>query len=402
MALKGPSRHSLRSRRRGITILYVVIAMTMLLGLTSLAVDYARVQCAKTELLQAATASARGAVVQLSNGVTATQNAAVTWGSYNTANGHSVVIDPNNDVVFGSWDSSAHTFTALSGSARTSANAVQVSAHLAKSRGTGVTLTFGQIFGQGTCDVDSTAIAVTRGSGYEFVGINSLTMSGGSSDSYYSGVSPTGYISSPNGQASLASNGLVTLSGGSTCDGTVALGPSGSTSFTGGSSANATTRLSQPLSYPNSSAGSAATSNNNSNVPGSYLDGSRNFDTGGSTVSLPGGIYYFNNFTVGNTLTFTGPATIYVTGTATWNKTVTACGNIPGNLQIYMCSSNPFTANGNLNYCATVYAPQSVVKLQGGCTFLGSVVGLTLTISGGGNIYCDQSYSVPGSVSIVR
>lgn len=377
--------------------------MPVLLGLASLAIDFARVQLAKSELLHAATAAARGAASQLSSGVTATQNAAVTWGGYNSANGSSVVIDPNNDVTFGTWDTSAHTFTALSGSARSGANAVQITAHLAKSRGTGVSLTFGQIFGQSSCDVNATAIALTTGSPYQCVGINSVALSGGSQDSYYSSTSTTGYSTSPNGQASIASNGTVTLSGGSHTNGTVYLGPSGSTVLTGGSTINgSTTTLSQPLSYPNASAGSAATTNDNANISSTYLDASRNFNTGGSAVSLPGGIYYFNNFTVGNTLTFTGPATIYVTGTAVWNKTVTAYNSVPGNLQVYMCSSNPFTTNGNSYFTACVYAPQSVCQVKGGGNWVGSMVGLTLAVSGGGHFYCDQSYSPPGGVSIVK
>ena len=144
---------------RGSVLVYVIVMMTALTGFASLAVDYARVQLVKTELLRAADAAARAAASQLANGVTATQNAAVTWGGYNLADTTSVVIDPTNDVDFGTWDTSARTFTVLTGAARTSANAVRVTARRTLARGTGVKLWFGQVIGQSSCDTTSSAIA---------------------------------------------------------------------------------------------------------------------------------------------------------------------------------------------------------------------------------------------------
>ena len=46
-------------RRSGVTVVYTIILLTALIGLASLAVDYARVQLAKTELQRAADAAAR-------------------------------------------------------------------------------------------------------------------------------------------------------------------------------------------------------------------------------------------------------------------------------------------------------------------------------------------------------
>src|SRR5439155_696119 len=80
----------------------------------SLATDYGRVQLAKTQILAAADAAGRAAAAAFSGGVSAAQDAAVAAAADNSADGSSVVIDPNNDVEFGSWDSSAATFTALS------------------------------------------------------------------------------------------------------------------------------------------------------------------------------------------------------------------------------------------------------------------------------------------------
>ena len=131
----------------------------LLTGMVSLGVDWGHVQLTKTQLLQAADAAARAAAVQLTNGVTATQNAAVLWGGYSQADGTSVVIDPVNDVDFGTWDTSARTFVVLSGAARTNANSVRVWARRTAVRSTAIKLTFGAVIGINTCDANTSAIA---------------------------------------------------------------------------------------------------------------------------------------------------------------------------------------------------------------------------------------------------
>src|SRR5947209_8754344 len=104
--------------RRGFTAIYAIIILLALCGFTSLAVDWGRVQLVKTELQSAADAAARAAADQVPNGISAVQNAAVTWGGYNNAAESTVAIDGTNDVEFGTWNSSNRTFTVLSGNAR--------------------------------------------------------------------------------------------------------------------------------------------------------------------------------------------------------------------------------------------------------------------------------------------
>ena len=72
------------------TVVYVALLMTMLIGFASLGVDWAEVQLAKTQLLAASDAASRAAAANIGNGVTAAQNAAVLYG------GAPVALSPEN------------------------------------------------------------------------------------------------------------------------------------------------------------------------------------------------------------------------------------------------------------------------------------------------------------------
>src|SRR3954464_3731204 len=56
------------SRRRGMSLIYMAVAVPVLAGFCSLAVDWARVQLVKSELQAAADAAARYAVTGLADG----------------------------------------------------------------------------------------------------------------------------------------------------------------------------------------------------------------------------------------------------------------------------------------------------------------------------------------------
>jgi Flp pilus assembly protein TadG len=156
---KTPSR---RSRSRGQGLIYVIVAMPIMCGFCSLAVDFGRAEVTKTELLRAADAAARYGAKGLSlagSSNTATSYAQ-TAAAANTADGSSVVLQ-SSDVVTGTWNSSTGTFTA-GGSTPT---AVQVTAQRTAARGNAVATMFAAVIGCKTIDVHSTAVAVfTAGS----------------------------------------------------------------------------------------------------------------------------------------------------------------------------------------------------------------------------------------------
>src|SRR5690348_17341133 len=118
------------TKRHGLALVYTAVLVTAICAVGSLAVDFGRAEMVKTELARCADASARAAVASISGGVSAAQTAAVTTAASNMADGYAVVLDPNTsganaDIEFGTWSSSARTFTVLSGASRSSANAIR-------------------------------------------------------------------------------------------------------------------------------------------------------------------------------------------------------------------------------------------------------------------------------------
>lgn len=153
---------AMRTGRRGQSLVYGVFTIVVLIGFVSLAVDLGRVQLAKTELRAAADAASLYAAAGLSQGVTAVQNRAVAAGAENKVDGTSLVVDPANDVAFGTWDAATRSFAVLTGSARSSATAVQVSTRRIAARNTHIPTPLASIVGRPGVDVQAVAIA-TRG-----------------------------------------------------------------------------------------------------------------------------------------------------------------------------------------------------------------------------------------------
>lgn len=145
----------IRQRRRGVTMIYCMVALTALVGFVSLGADYARVQLVKTELLRAADAAARYGALALPNGTSAVRANAIAAAGQNLADGNSVVLT-NADIELGTYDSTRKVFTVTSAS---SATAVHVTARRTSGRGNAVHLSFMGLLGMSSCDVQSEAIS---------------------------------------------------------------------------------------------------------------------------------------------------------------------------------------------------------------------------------------------------
>jgi Flp pilus assembly protein TadG len=111
-----------KSGRRGMAMIYVIVMMTTLIGLCSLALDAAHIQVVNTQLQRAADAAAQAAVAQLSSGTTATENAATTVATENTVD-DSFITSSQVTVQLLNWVSSTNYTVVSSASA---ANAVKV------------------------------------------------------------------------------------------------------------------------------------------------------------------------------------------------------------------------------------------------------------------------------------
>ena len=139
-----------RNRRSGVTLVYAIVAMTAMIALCSLGVDYARVQLVKTELLRAADAAARYAASGLANDPAAARANAKAAAKDNLADGRAVVLQ-SADIELGKWDAKARKFTAYTGNNEAYATAVRVTAERSAARGDAVPLTFARVLGQGAC-----------------------------------------------------------------------------------------------------------------------------------------------------------------------------------------------------------------------------------------------------------
>ena len=381
--------------RRGSTVVYVIVAMTAFTALVSLAVDLGHARLVKAQLQCAADAAARYAATGLSASVTTAQNNAVSAAAANNADGASVSVDPNNDVDFGTW--SGGTFTILTGAARSNANAVRVWVRRTAANGNPVSLSFGGLIGKNTCDVQVSAIASYKAQGGAgIIGLSSLTTTGSSiADSYNSS---NGLYSAGTARANsmVASNGSISLSGGTTIYGKASPGP-GST-VTGGTVTGSRTPLTSPLNESNVSAGSYATTNDDANISAD-MNGSDFNLSGGGTATISSGHYYVNNFIIsgGSSLVINGAVTFYVTGKVDVSGGSIAA-TVPSDLQINVIGTGKVVFSGGSGFTVDVYAPQSDVTLSGGSNVYGAVVGNTVLISSS-SVHFDEAL-LSGSVTV--
>jgi len=397
-----------RNQHRGSTFIYSVVALVALCGIVSFGVDLGRVQVAKTELQRAADAAARYAATGISRGVTTVQERAAAAAAENAVDGTPVIIDIDSDVEFGTWDSTARTFTVLTGAARSNANATRVSVHRSAARGNAVPLLFARMLGRSTCDVTASAIAMASTGadpypivGLEFVESESDAVSRIDSYNSNSGV----YTSAGASQnADIASNGDIKLRNGTTVYGDAHPGV-GKTFKYNPTVTGSKSQLTKPLNYPNAPTGNISTANNNSVVPSTYLNTSnRDFIIKNSqSYTMPGGTYYFRKFQVLDTaqLTFSGPVKIYVTDRVDVDSKVNTYQSIPKNFKLVSLStvSDPedceIEVEGDGNVYMDIYAPQCEVDIEDDAQFHGYVVGGSLEISESAFVHYDQASGTP-------
>src|SRR3954447_599107 len=124
-----------RRRRRAMVMIYSVVAMTGLLLVASLAVDYGRVQLAKTEMQCAVDAAARAATAYLPSDTSGARAAAISVAAMHQVAGDTLVLQ-SGDVVFGKWNPATKTLDTTS----PTPDAVRITAQRTVSRGTPITL----------------------------------------------------------------------------------------------------------------------------------------------------------------------------------------------------------------------------------------------------------------------
>ena len=130
--------------RRGAIAVLAAFMMIFLLTMVAFAVDIGYLCVVQTQAQAVADAAAMAAANGLLTG-TATANAQAC-AQLNTANAQPVTLQ-NSDVVLGTWNATTQTFTALTGSSTSGANAVQVTVNLTAANGNPVNMFFANVLG---------------------------------------------------------------------------------------------------------------------------------------------------------------------------------------------------------------------------------------------------------------
>jgi Flp pilus assembly protein TadG len=384
-------------------IVLAALLITVLLGMVSFAIDCGMISLTRTELQSAADAGAMAGAAVLSHGPCETEDAAQCASQANRAAGRQVSVITAEDVQLGTWDKTTLTFTPLSGNDQSNANAVKVTCVVSNTRKNALSFFFAPIFGQYSAELRASAVATAAAFNCgPFIGLDGVTISGGSYTDSYNSDNGAYYRSSAGKNGHVCSNSKISLSGGSTVvNGDAHPGPTSSVSASGGSYVTGSkTPLDNPLNEPPVDASKAKTDNDNEYVPNSTgnkdpLDSSGNYKlSGGDTAELPPGTYYFSSLTLsgGSSIMITGKTVIYVSGNvdisggSLVNTTQKAI-----NCQLYSTGSK-VTLSGGSQWYGVVYAPTAdIVRSSGSADFYGMAVGKTLTLSGGGGCHYDEA-----------
>jgi Flp pilus assembly protein TadG len=371
--------------RRGSALIWVVVLLPVLIGLCSLAVDWARVQLVKTELSRAADAAARHAAPAIGQGIAAVRARAKDAADDNAADGTPVVL-VDSDVVQGNWSVSTKQFT-LNG---TPANAVRVTAR--RTGADAVPLIFARVLGKTHFDVQASAVVLyTAATPVGFVGLDGISFKNNSFIGSYNPnatTSPTQAGSTH--KAKVLSNGVFESMNNTTIDGNIVIGPAGS--VTGATvPTGTTTRQASPLAVPPDPAW--APGSNPLNLPATY--------TVNAPTTLPGGTYWFTSLTVNRDLSFSGPATVYVNGDiAVGNDSITAHNLLPSNLKIYQLGTGrEFVAHNDFDFVGQVFAPGSDFTAKNTLSLRGTALFKTIDAKNNATIFLDEGSMAAGGAS---
>ena len=372
-----------RGRARGLAMLYVLVLLTVLFALASFAVDYGRVQLAKTQLQAATDDAAKYAVLGVKSGKNTVLTRANAAAAENTVDG----VKPTfalADVEVGSWNSATRVFT----NEGKPYNAVKLT-------GTQVIpLMLGSVVQKPSVTIRVSAVARTASLG-GVIGLNGITFHNNAFvGSYDSSVTTAPTEATANSNATVYSNAVIEGKNNGTIKGDLMVGPDGSVSASNWSVTGSTTELQSGINLPAMPAWSPT--GNPGSVPQNYTH------TGGA---LNGGTYWFTSLTINGPLSFNGPATIHVNGNIAIggnNSDITAYDGRPPNLTIYQLGTGrTFVAENSLVIKAVLIAPGSDFEAKNKADFYGLAIFNTITMKNTVRIFFDETASIERSAALV-
>ena len=410
-------RRKYARKRRGNVLVMAAVLMAVVFAFAALSIDIGYVVVANAELQNAADSAAMAGAAHLRDGPAQARALAIALAANNSAANDDVAVAAS-DIELGKWDEDTATFTVLAAAQESQADAVRVSCSRLSASGNPLSLFFAPMLGRDTADVTVTATARVKPSRCGlFIGINKVAISGGSYTDSYNSANGVYNPASAGNEGHVCSDGSITLSSSSYVDGNALPGDGESVSMSGSSFVTGSTDpRSEPLNLSPVDFGDSATNNDNSGIPFSdggeepYDSGNGEFKlSGGDHVELPPGTYYFSKFTLsgGSSITVTDATVIYCVGDfVASGSSIANTSQIPTNLQVF-CTGGKVDISGGSDFYGAVYAPTSkVVRSSGSNNVYGSLIGLELTLSGGGGAHADTALGsldgTSGKVSLVE
>ncbi|NQT16869.1 MAG: hypothetical protein HQ582_29195 [Planctomycetes bacterium] len=388
-------------RRRGAALVLTALLMVTAIGMVAFAIDLGYIVQVRTDLQRTADAAALAAAELFPDFSAATSVAHAVaaengWSS-EVAEGD---VDPMT-VEYGFWHRSTATFSSPAPSNRRT-NAVRVTLRRTEATQNPLRLFFAPVLGRNVADVNVSATAWSdHGVCGPFIGIEWLDVGGGAiTDSFDSDESSYNPATARD-LGSVCSDGPIKVSGNPIVNGDTIAGEDDVVTMGGDAVVTGYigNRVS-PLRFPPVDASQVAVVNDNDQAaplpngdPAIDKHGRFRLNSG-DVYDLPPGTYYFDEVTLngGSTLNFSGPTTIYVTGTFTraGGSFVNNNTQIAQNLQI-LSTGGTFDITSDNNFYGVIYAPQSRVTLNGDADLFGAIVGNTLKCLGSGMAHYDEA-----------
>jgi hypothetical protein len=375
-----------RYRRRGVAIVYGIVAISLLAAISLLVVDYGRAQLVKMELQACVDGAARAGASGIHASVSEARSRARAVGALSKSNGTTVSFT-DADFRFGKWNDQTNSIEAAIGS---EINAIQVTARRT------VPLAFGSFYGKSSVDVAARATSKwTSSSTYAIIGLDWIHMTGNAEVDSYDSASGAYSTGSRRTNGDLGTNGSIELKenvkvyGDATYKQNLVLEDSAKFVPPGTPSKVTTDLAYAPVT-----------------LPGSYTTMGNFHGSGNGSLNLTSGNYYFTDLTTsGNfTLNIAGQVNIYVNGNVDITGNAIVQGNKPANLKINVMNGGAVKLAGNGALYTDLYAPTSDVSLHGNGGLFGRILGKTVTSTGNGNIHFDESLAEisPGIISTVK
>jgi len=349
-------------------------------------VDWGYITVTQSELQNAADSGALSGARALLDGREAAVAAAQLWAGKNVAAGQPVTIVTAEDVEIGRWNDQTASFTVLSANSATPPNAVRVTCHRTAARGNPLALFFAPVIGTTTADLTVTAIAKSeRDICGLFVGIESVDVQNADVDSYRSSLGPYA-AQPPQADGDICSDGAITLSPQGFVQGDARPGQGSSVSHPSQVTGSTEPRK-HPISWEPVDTLGPSQSNNNSAIPSWALTdgGQRLIVEGTMTLNLAPGTYYLPlgmRIAGGASVVISGPTKFVLGGTVeVEGKGIVNLTTTPANCRLELVSSSAVIA-GSAAMHADIYAPTTVVNVNGNAGFYGAIFARRIAMQG--------------------